>query len=84
MTAGKDKMTSNSDALHVARGLRCYFLTNMGAFSRAFEVLKRMDEVSGGSLETQIGVHLYYKIQYQSSFSHDWNDNIWSAWSSTD
>jgi hypothetical protein len=29
MTTGKDLMISNFDVLHVARGLRCYFVTHL-------------------------------------------------------
>jgi hypothetical protein len=43
-------MMSNFNVLHVARGLRCYFVTMIGSINCAFEVVKRMDRVSEGLL----------------------------------
>ena len=48
MTTGKEKIMSNSDMLNVARGSCCYSVTILGTFNCAFEVVKRIDEVSEG------------------------------------
>jgi hypothetical protein len=59
-----------SDVLHVARGLRCYFVTMKGTHNSAFEVFKGMDEVSEGLLRAFWTDRFTFILQNTISPSH--------------